>query len=78
MAEIRIVIDDAFLDDLKSKLGISKSSEVIQQALAMLNWGADNAIVGRDIMSADASRSDLEKVVLPGLANAKAKARSAG
>jgi len=78
MAEIRINVDDAFLDDLKSKLGVSRSSEVIQQALAMLNWGADSALAGRDIMSADASRSDLEKVVLPGLAKAKAKARSAG
>ncbi len=78
MAEIRINVDDAFLNELKGKLGVSKSSEVVQQALAMLNWGADNAIAGRDIMSADASRSDLEKVVLPGLAKAKAKARSAG
>ncbi len=53
MAEIRVIVDDGFLDALKQKLGNPKNTEVVQDALALLNWGADERKNGRDILSAD-------------------------
>lgn len=72
MAEVRITVDDAFLDSLKEKLGTTKTSEIIQEALTMLDWGTDAKRQGRDILSADAARSDFEKVVLPRLSKVRA------
>jgi hypothetical protein len=76
MAEIKVSVPDEYLDALKKKLGTTKSTEVIQEALALLNWGADNAQNGRDIMSANSDRSDLEKVVLPRLSRVAAAAKA--
>lgn len=72
MAEIRIIIEDAFLDDLKQKLGTSKTNEVMQEALTLLDWAVDAKRHGRDIVSANAERSDFEKVLLPRLSKVKA------
>jgi hypothetical protein len=72
MAEVRINVEDAFLDSLKQKLGTTKTNEVIQEALTMLDWGADAKLQGRDILSANVERSDFEKVVLPRLSKVKA------
>lgn len=71
MAEIRVNVDDDFLDELKKKLGNPKNTEVIQDALALLNWGADAKKAGRDVLSADKDRKDLEKLVLPRLSQIK-------
>jgi hypothetical protein len=71
MAEIRVIVDDEFLEALRKKLGNPKNTEIVQDALALLNWGADARKNGRDILSADPKRQDLERVVLPRLANIK-------
>ncbi|SCX62740.1 hypothetical protein [Nitrosospira sp. Nsp1] len=71
MAEIRVNVDDEFLEDLKKKLGNPKNTEIIQDALALLNWGADAKKAGRDVLSADKDRKDLEKLVLPRLSQIK-------
>jgi hypothetical protein len=74
MAEIRVNVDDEFLAALKTKLGNPKTTEIVQDALALLNWGADAAKEGRDILSADQKRQDLEKVVIPRLSTIKKEA----
>lgn len=73
MAEIRVNVDDEFLEALKKKLNNPKNTEVIQDALALLNWGADAALEGRDIVSADKQRENLEKVLIPRLTQLKAQ-----
>ena len=71
MAEIRVTVDDQFLEELRAKLGNPKNTEIVQDALALLNWGADASKGGRDILSANRDRTDLEKVVLPRLSGIK-------
>ena len=71
VAEIRVIVDDEFLEALRKKLGNPKNTEIVLYALALLNWGADARKSGRDILSADPKRQDLERVVLPRLANIK-------
>jgi hypothetical protein len=71
MAEIRVTVDDKFLEDLKEKLGNPTTTGLVQDALAILNWGADARKDGRDILSATPDRKDVERFTTPSLSRVK-------
>lgn len=68
--ELRLNIDPAFMKEVQSKVGKSKATDVMREALALYNWAATEAANGRVIASADSKGGDVKQVVLPGLERA--------
>jgi capsule polysaccharide export protein KpsC/LpsZ len=71
MTNLRIAIDDEFLQTLRINLGSNmKPTEMIRDALAVYNWAAAERRKGRLIVSSDESGTDLAQLKYPPLDNA--------
>ncbi len=64
MATIHVQIDDALIDHLKEALGLSQNTDVIQEALTMINWAAEEKAKGRSILSANPDGSDVVRLAM--------------
>ncbi len=73
MTEIRLSVDDKFLDSLKDASGYSKVSAITNEALILLKWAIDETKKGRIVISANEDLEDIQKIVMPILENAKAQ-----
>jgi hypothetical protein len=69
MAELRLNIDDDFLDSVKGATGITKPAQLTAEALNLLKWAANEARNGRIITTADPDGSNPIKIVIPSLSN---------
>ncbi len=67
MAEIRVQIDDRLIEDLKKMLGLKKNTEVIQEALTMLNWAAQEKMEGRVILSSHPDGTSVVRLAMRSL-----------
>jgi hypothetical protein len=67
MAEVRFNVDDAFLESLQRKLGASKATDVVKEALTVLNWAVNEKTEGRQILSGDSEANNLVRLATPGL-----------
>ncbi len=65
--EIRLSVDEAFLEDLKKKLGVDRATDVTRSALSLLSWAVDEVSSGRVIVSSTGSGSDVHRLVMPEL-----------
>jgi hypothetical protein len=69
--ELRVKIDDKFIDDLKAKLqpnlGEVSGTRVTQDALALYKWAVEEASKGRVVVSSDPEGKDVQRVVMPSL-----------
>jgi hypothetical protein len=69
--ELRVKIDDQFVDDIKSKLqkklGETSGTRITQDALALYKWAVDEASKGRVIVSSNPEGNDVQRVVMPAL-----------
>jgi hypothetical protein len=70
--ELRVKIDDAFINDLKSKLqgmqfGEITGTRLTQDAFALFKWAVEETSKGRTIVSTDANGEDVKRVVMPAL-----------
>lgn len=52
MAEVRVQLPDDSLAELKATLGLRTNVQVVEEALLVLNWIAEEKRKGRDIFSA--------------------------
>jgi hypothetical protein len=50
--EIRLNIDDDYINNLKKALGIKTASQITSDALSLLAWAVDQKKNGREIISA--------------------------
>jgi hypothetical protein len=66
MAEVRFQIDDAWLKNLKDKIGAATSTDIARDAYALLNWAADQKAAGRDIASTEGDKLH-SKLAMPSL-----------
>ena len=73
MPEIRLNIDDDFFNSLKKETGIDKTSQLTAEALNLLKWAASETRQGRVLLTSDADGSDIKKIVIPSLENARLK-----
>ena len=73
MAEIRLTIDDKFIQELKKETGIDKASQLTSEALTFYRWAVNEAKNGRILITTDGKGGDLKKVVMPTLEMAKHK-----
>jgi hypothetical protein len=67
MAEIRVLVPDDVIEDLKGRLGLRKNTEVIEEALTILNWAADEVSKGRQIFSANKEGRDVTRLATKAL-----------
>jgi hypothetical protein len=71
MAEVRFNVDDQFLANLQKSLGTTKTTDVVKEALTVLNWAVTEKSKGRQILSGDADASNLVRLATPGLDSVK-------
>lgn len=67
MAEVRFNVDDKFLEELQKSLKTSKATDVVREALTVLNWAVNEKSKGREILSGDADANNLVRLATPGL-----------
>ena len=73
MAEIRLTIDDKFMEELKRETGIDKASQLTAEALTFYKWAVNESRNRRVLITTDEKGGDLKKVVMPTLEMAKHK-----
>jgi hypothetical protein len=73
MAEIRLTVDEKFIDSLKQDTGIDKASQLTNDALTLLKWAVGEVKNGRVLISTDDKGGDVKKIVMPTLEMAKLK-----
>lgn len=64
MAEIRVQVPDEFMDALRQHLGVTSNSDVVQEALTILSWAAEEKQRGRLILSADLKGGNVERLAM--------------
>jgi CRISPR/Cas system-associated protein Csm6 len=67
MADIRVNVADAFMDPLRRLLGLKSNAEVVQEALTLLNWAAEEKERGRLILSSDVNGERFERLAMRSL-----------
>ena len=75
MAEIRLTIDEKFMDGLKRDTGIEKATQITTDALTLLKWAVGEIQKGRVLISTDENGGDARRIVMPALEMAKSRAK---
>ena len=73
MAEIRLTVDENFIEGLKKDTGIDKASQLTNDALTLLKWAVQEVKNGRVLISTDQKGGDAKKIVMPTLEKARFK-----
>jgi hypothetical protein len=67
MADIRVQVDDSFMEALRKTLGVRTNTDVIQEALTLLNWAAEEKKRGRLILSTNHQGEKVERLAMRAL-----------
>ena len=72
--ELRLQIDDRYMEDLQRKLRLSRSTDVVREALTLLGWAVEERAKGREIVSANPSGDwqTQTKIAMQSLQNVRA------
>lgn len=76
--EIRINVEDEFMESLRKKMSEPRATEVTRDALSLLSWAVNEAREGRVILSAQRDGSDVHKLAMPALEKVSPRAGKAG
>ncbi len=76
MPEIRLTVDENFIDNLKKDTGLDKATQVTSEALTLMRWAVDEVQKGRVLISTDEKGGDARRIVMPTLEMAKARKMS--
>jgi len=76
MPEIRLTVDENFINNLKKDTGLDKATQVTSDALTLLRWAVDEVKKGRVLISTDENGGEARRIVMPTLEMAKAKKRN--
>ncbi|HEX5685361.1 MAG TPA: hypothetical protein VFY73_15160 [Ideonella sp.] len=69
MAEVRVQVPDEIMAELKSTLGLRTNTDIVEEALTMLNWAAEEKKNGRQIFSARPDGKDVTRLAMRSLMN---------
>lgn len=69
--ELRVLVDKAYLQELKQRLGTDKNSEIAKAALTLLDWASTEVKSKRAILSIDQDGTNAHRLVMPALAQIK-------
>lgn len=67
MAEIRVQVADDVMEKLKQRLRLRTNTDVIEEALTMLSWAAEEKERGRLILSSNATGQDVTRLAMKSL-----------
>jgi len=67
MADIRVQVQDDFMNALREKLGLKSNADVVQEALTLLNWAAEEKGRHRLILSTDQGGQQVERLAMRSL-----------
>lgn len=62
--EVFVRVERSVMTDLKNRLGLELSTEVMQEALTLINWAADEKMKGRVILSATEEGFDVVRLAM--------------
>jgi hypothetical protein len=65
--ELRMQVEDRFLNELQNILKAPRATDVVREALTLLNWAAQERAKGRVILSADADGHNVARLAMPSL-----------
>ena len=65
--EIRMQVDDEFLQNIISAMKLAKGTDVVRESLTMLSWAIKECQRGRVILSADRKGRETQRLVMPSL-----------
>ncbi|HEY9248517.1 MAG TPA: hypothetical protein VIO38_05275 [Rariglobus sp.] len=68
--EIRIQVDDKYIDELKRRIGAEKATDVAREAFTILDWATAESKQGRLILSTDKNGSAVRHLVTGSLTQA--------
>ncbi|WP_419802913.1 hypothetical protein [Mucilaginibacter sp.] len=71
MADVRLSINQSFMDDLSSKTGVEVPSQLTADALTLFNWAVSEAKKGRILVSVDQDGQNPVKYITPTLERLK-------
>jgi hypothetical protein len=69
--EIRLKIDDVFMEKLKENLNDDKTKQITEDALTLLNWAAAEIKQGRVILSVNKDGDEVKELAMPSLEKIK-------
>jgi hypothetical protein len=69
--EVRFQIPGDVIDRLRGRLGLSTNTDVVREALTLLDWASSEKEKGRVILSADKDGGNLTKLWMSSLENVK-------
>lgn len=71
--EIRMSVDDDFIQNLQEKIGGSiKATDITRDALTIFNWAVAEAAKGRAVLSCNKDTGeDVHRLVMPSLMKVK-------
>ena len=75
MPEVRFKVDDRYLSTLNEALGNRTTTDIMRDALTILNWAVEERRAGRMVLSAKPDGTDVNKLVMPSLEYAAATAK---
>lgn len=67
MAEIRVQVPDDVMEQLKQSLGLRTNTAVVEEALTVLNWAAQEKSRGRMILSSSTKGKDVVQLATKAL-----------
>lgn len=62
--ELRMQMDDEFIGDLQRKLDL-RATDIVREALTILNWAIHERERSRVILSADQNGQNVERLAMP-------------
>ncbi len=71
MAEVRLSVNQDFMDQLKRETGVDQASQLTKDALTLLDWAVSEVKKGRVLISVDENGQDPRKIVTTTLEKAK-------
>ena len=67
MADIRVQVPDDFMAGLRAALGVKTNTDVVQEALTLLNWAVEEKARRRLILSTDQKGGAVERLAMKSL-----------
>jgi len=71
MANVRLSVNQDFMDQLKRETGVDQASQLTKDALTLLDWAVAEVKKGRVLISVDENGGDPRKIVTATLEKAK-------
>ena len=71
--ELRMQIDDQFMNALMDKLGVRRPPDVVREALTLLNWAVEERRRNRVILSSEPDGTEVARLAMPALERIEAR-----